>query len=130
MLTRVKSIIIAGAVALGAVAFAGTAQAGIAGAGAAAKKSVAGQTTGIKAERVHYQRICRPIFRHRWTPYGWRRVFVGRRCWNHPHRHYGYRYYGRGYRWGRPGWRRGYYGPRWRHGWRRGGPRIVLRFGR
>jgi len=137
MLSRLKSMFVAGgfsaaALAFGAVMFTASAHAGVGGAAGIAKKAADAQAGGIKAQTVRYIRRCRPIFRHRWTRFGWRRVFVGRRCWHRPYRHYGYhRPYRRYY--GRPGWRR-HYGPGWRRGWRRGwyrgGPRIVLRFGR
>lgn len=124
MLNRMKSILVAGAVVLGAVAFAGGAQAGVGGVAGVAKKAAISDGGAVKAQTVHYRRICRPIFRSRWTPYGWRRVFVGRRCFNRPHRHYHRPYWRRGYNgWGRPGWRR-------HRGWRRGGPSITFRFGR
>ena len=136
MLNRLKSIIVAGsfaaaAIAFGAVAFTSGAQAAAGGLPGIAKKAAG--TTGIKAQTVQYYGYgprCRPVFRWRWTPWGYRRVFVGRRCWRGPG------YYGHYRPWGpRFGWRRGWNRGGWRGvrrgGWRRGsGVRLNLRFSR
>lgn len=118
-----------GKVILAAAAFtaiaitSGTASAAIGGAGktaSVAKKSIptASNITPVR----HWRGRCRPVFRWRWTHYGYRRVFVGRRCYRPAYGYRPYRWH-RGHRWG--------YGRRVYRGYRYGygRPRFSIRFG-